>query len=257
MSDTCQDPYRAAAEALPTPYYDHGGITIYHGDCREILPLLPKVDLVLTDPPYGETSLDWDSVAEIAWVDNIPTDSFWCFGSFRLLAAVHHRAGKSWRFSQEIVWEKQNGSGFHADRFRRVHELVGLWYRGKWSDIHHEPPLSGLKTARPPKRGSTPHLSGDGYRARALTGDGLLRSVFRCPNLHGKALHPTQKPVELVSALLRYSCPDGGTVLDPFMGSGTTLRAAKDLGRKAIGIEIEEEYCEIAAKRLAQEVLPW
>jgi len=66
--------------------------------------------------------------------------------------------------------------------------------------------------------------------------------------------HPTQKPLSMMSFMVRISCRIGGTVLDPFMGSGTTLRAAKDLGRKAIGIELDERYCEIAAKRMAQEV---
>jgi site-specific DNA-methyltransferase (adenine-specific) len=243
---------------LPTPYYDHGGITIYHGDCRDILPLLPKVDLVLTDPPYGETNLQWDRAPELAWVNLIPSDLFWSFGSFRFLAGLHQSAKSAgWSFSQEVVWEKQNGSGFHADRFRRVHELIGLWYRGAWVDAHKEPPRSGLTTSRPPKRGKTPHLGGCGYMAEALYGEGLQRSVLRYNNEHHKAQHPTQKPLGLVAALARYSCPQEGSILDPFMGSGTTLRAAKDLGRKAIGIEMEEEYCEIAAKRLAQEVLPW
>jgi site-specific DNA-methyltransferase (adenine-specific) len=70
----------------------------------------------------------------------------------------------------------------------------------------------------------------------------------------GKLGHPTQKPISIIAPLIRCSASEGEVVLDPFMGSGTTLRAAKDLGRKAIGIEIEERYCEIAAKRMAQEV---
>ena len=82
-----------------------------------------------------------------------------------------------------------------------------------------------------------------------------MRSVVYVPSCHGEAEHPTQKPVDIIKPLLEYSCPPDGVVLDPFMGSGTTLRAAKDLCRKAIGIEIQEKYCRIAVERLRQEVL--
>jgi len=83
-----------------------------------------------------------------------------------------------------------------------------------------------------------------------------MRSVIAVRSCHGYAVHPTQKPVGIVDPLIRFSCPPGGLVVDPFMGSGTTMRAAKDAGRPGIGIEIEERYCEIAARRMEQEVLP-
>jgi site-specific DNA-methyltransferase (adenine-specific) len=82
-----------------------------------------------------------------------------------------------------------------------------------------------------------------------------MRSVIEVSNCHGIAEHPTQKPVGIIDPLLRYSCPPGGSVLDPFMGAGSVLIAAKALGLRATGIEIDERYCEIAAKRLSQEVL--
>ena len=82
----------------------------------------------------------------------------------------------------------------------------------------------------------------------------MMRSVIYARSCHGEADHPTQKPVEIVAPLLQYACPSGGLILDPFMGSGTTLVAAKQLGRRAIGIEISREYCDIAIERLAQSV---
>jgi len=180
----------------------------------------------------------------------------WCFGSFRFF--VENAAEfEGWKLGQDLVWEKQNGSGFAVERFLRVHEMLTHWYRGAWSEGYHETPrvkrTGGQKSIR--TRGQTPHRGAIGAGGYIDDGLRLVRSVVRCPNEHSNADHPTQKPLELVRFVAAYSCPPDGTVLDPFMGSGTTLRAAKDLGRRAIGIEIEERYCEIAAKRLSQQVL--
>jgi site-specific DNA-methyltransferase (adenine-specific) len=79
--------------------------------------------------------------------------------------------------------------------------------------------------------------------------------VIYARSCHGYAVHPTQKPVEIITPLIEYSCPADGMVLDPFMGSGTTLVAARQLGRRAIGIEVEEKYCAAAVKRLRQQAL--
>lgn len=243
--------------SLPKPYYDDGkGIVIYHADCREILPHLPNVDLVLTDPPYGVTSLGWDELVG-GWVDLVNAECLWCFGSMRFFLSQKF---DGWKYAQEIVWEKHNGSIFHADRFRRVHELAVQFYRGEWADIYKSPVYTydAIKRSVKRKKGRPAH-SGNIEQSPYSSEDGgplLMRSVIFVPSCHGDAQHPTQKPLGIIAPLLEYSCPDQGTILDPFMGSGTTLRAAKDLGRKAIGIEIEEKYCEIAAKRLGQEVLP-
>jgi site-specific DNA-methyltransferase (adenine-specific) len=237
------------------PYYEHAGITIYHGDCRENGLMLGNCSVSITDPPYGETALAWDNTCK-GWLSLLNAASLWCFGSMRFFLESREEFN-GWRFGQEIVWEKQNGSGFCVDRFNRVHELCLHWYRGPWTDSFHEVPRiaggDGTKSVR--KRGQTPHRGAIGNTGYVDDGKRMMRSVFRCRNTHSSAEHPTQKPLELLRSLVEYSCPPDGTVLDPFMGSGTSLVAAKELGRRAIGIEIEERYCEIAAKRLAQEVM--
>jgi site-specific DNA-methyltransferase (adenine-specific) len=245
-----------------TSYFDDGTVTLYLGDMREVLPALGlTVDAVVTDCPYGETSLKWDR-----WVNGWPTlaaaaaRSMWCFGSMRmLLKRGSEFTSADWRLSQDVIWEKHNGSGFHADRFKRVHEVVTHWYRGAWNEIHHETPRvasgpgghTGGATA-----GARP--SHTGQRGRAMwTDDGtrLVRSVVAVRSMNGRAIHPTEKPVELLSPLIRYACPVGGLVLDPFAGSGSTLDAARQAGRRAIGIEGDEKYAEAAAKRLSQPAL--
>jgi site-specific DNA-methyltransferase (adenine-specific) len=236
------------------PYYEADGVVIYHGDCREIAPR-HSAHVVIADPPYGVTNLSWDRVVP-GWADAIRSDSLWVFGSlaFFLAAPV-----TGWTYAQEIVWEKHNGSGLHADRFRRVHELAVQFYRGAWADVYKAPVYTMDATARTVRSKRKPAHWGAVKGSRAYEshdgGPRLQRSVIHARSEHHRAHHPTQKPVAIVDPLVRYSCPPDGLVLDPFMGSGTTLVAAKLAGRRAIGIEIEERYCEIAAKRLSQRVL--
>lgn len=239
------------------PYYEHGGITIYHGDCREILPKLVHMDVVITDPPYGDTSLSWD-VPVVGWLPFVDCRSLWCFGSFRFWLSHGQQFSKAWTYGQDVVWEKHNGSSFHADRFRRVHELVVHWYKGPWSEVYKSVLTTPDATARTVRRKARPphtgHIEAGSYQSHD-GGPRLMRSVLRVRSAHGEAQHPTQKPLGIVAPLIAYSSPPGAVVVDPFAGSGTTLRAAKDLGRRAIGIEIEERYCEIAAERMNQTVL--
>lgn len=241
------------------PYYEHGGITIYYGDCREVLPALPVAQAVIADPPYGETSLKWDSRCD-GWLRWVQTNCLWCFGSFRFFLESA-KEFEGWKFGQEIIWEKQNGSGACTDRFNRVHEIATHWYTGMWSDLRHEVPrfpvAGGKRSHRTKNRGATPHRGGIDTKPWQDDGLRLERSVIYERNCHAPsgADHPTQKPVALLERLVSYSVTEGALVVDPFMGSGTTLVAAKNLGRHAIGVEIEERFCEIAAKRLAQEVL--
>jgi len=240
-----------------TPYYEHAGITIYHADCREILPSI-ECDAVITDPPYGQTNLSWDRVVP-GWAAQIRARTAWVFGSFKSLCVITTTEFSGWSIAQEIVWEKHNGTNLHNDRFRRVHELAVQLYLGAWETIWTNPQFTHDATARTVRKkarpaqwlgrtGATVFRSEDG-------GPRLMRSVIRARSCHGSALHPTQKPTAILVPLIRYSVPDDGVVVDPFAGSGSTLVAAKNEGRRAIGIEIEERYCEIAAKRLAQEVM--
>jgi site-specific DNA-methyltransferase (adenine-specific) len=244
--------------ALVTPYYDDGTCVIYQRDCRSFT-LSGSADLVLSDPPYGETSLAWDSWP-VGWVDALPVaPQMWCFTSLRTLLA-RHAAFDSWTLGQEVIWEKHNGSRFAADRFKRVHELAVHWYRGAWSDLTINPQTTPDATARSvlPKTTLRATHMGEIQRASYRSEDGgprLMRSVIYCRSEHGRAEHPTQKPLGILEPLIAYSTNSGALVFDPMMGAGSTLVAAKRIGRQAVGIEIEERYCEIAAKRLAQEVL--
>lgn len=248
------------------PYFDDGQVKLYLGDCREILPTLGiTADLVVADPPYGETSLKWDK-----WPGRWPsvvagiTDQMWCFGSLRMFLDRRdefraHVNGRIWKLAQDTVWEKGAGSGFDDDRFKKVHELVAHWYRGKWSDLYRDPQREpGLEPAgRHPatRRGRPDHRGTIGEKAHHFDGTRLVRSVIHTKSMRGRAVHKTQKPVEVLSLLVAYSCPPGGTVCDPFAGSGSTLVTAKLLGRRSVGVEADEAECEKAARRLQQDVL--
>lgn len=243
------------------PYYADSDVTLYLGDMREVLPALHlTVDAIVADPPYGETSLAWDR-----WPDGWPAiastaaSSMWCFGSMRMFLDRRDEFA-AWRMSQDVVWEKTNGTGLAADRFKRVHEHAVHWYRGVWGEIQHDTPR--LQHDGPDKgyvrQGShrIPHYGG--LRANVWADDGtrLVRSVIKVQNLRGKALHPTEKPAGILTPLIGYAVPPGGLVLDPFAGSGSTAVAARMTGRRAVLIEADDRYCEIIARRLAQDVLP-
>jgi len=204
------------------PYYEQDGITIYHGDCREVLPTLERVDLVLTDPPYGKQyargkngigaggrfnldSVSWDKKApDVAMVEEITSKA-----SKSIVWGCNHIGGLP-STNCFLIWDKQNGKNVYADA-----EVA-------WSNL--------TITTR------------------------IFRKQWIGGSITEHISHPTQKSLDLMKWCIELA-GDVQTILDPFMGSGTTLRAAKDLGRKAIGIEIEERYCEIAANRLAQGVL--
>jgi site-specific DNA-methyltransferase (adenine-specific) len=242
---------------MPDPYWSDDTVTLYVGDSREVLPALGvTADCIVADPPYGETTLSWDRWPE-GWLKTAAevTSSLWCFGSMRMFGKHWQEYGSSgWKFSQDVVWEKHNGSGFAADRFKRVHETATHWYQGAWREIHHDVPrvaYTGPNNARSLKRRQKPTHTGEiGAHGYEYTDSRLTSSVIKVRSMHGRAIHPTEKPLNILTPLIEYACPPGGLVIDPFAGSGSTLEAARQSGRRAIGIEANEQYAEKAARRL-------
>ena len=208
-------------------YYSDDYTAIAHGDCRDILPHLPKVDLVLTDPPYGiklETAYRLRGRGRLAQCKDYPEihgDDQEFDPSFLLklpciLWGANYYCSKLPKSSGWLVWDKRCG--------RMQNDQAD-------GELAYTSMIKGIRIFQHEWNG------------------------FRRESEVGESYHPTQKPVALMVWVLSFKWIPDGIILDPFMGSGTTLRAAKDLQRKAIGIEIEEKYCQIAAKRLSQEVL--
>lgn len=230
------------------PYYEHAGITIYHGDCREILPSLEPVDLVLTDPPYG-SGLSVDYAKRFS---PQPGSDRWWNTSDRKLSVRHIPIiGDDEPFApshllevnakNRILW----GANWYASR---LPDRGGWWI---WDKRNGQRDIS--KADWPMSEAELAWTDiGKGTRIFRHTWFGLIRDSER-----GKHYHPTQKPVGLMKWCLQKAklVGHGVVLLDPYMGSGPVLKAAQDFGTHAIGIEIEEKYCEIAAKRLSQEVL--
>lgn len=239
-------------------------IHVLEGDCLDVLPTLPTgaFDCCITDPPYGDTSLDWDVVCN-GWIPKVAAvlksaASIWVFGSMRFIAPIFEQMAEAgFRYSQDVVWEKQNGSGFHADRFRRVHEHAVMFYRGRWADVHHETQYTNDATARAVRRKKRPAHMGHIEAGHYVSVDGgprMMRSVIYQANEHGRAVHPTQKPIPLLLSLIRYSCPVGGAVIDPFAGSGSTGIAASIEGMSATLIESSPARAQVMRERIASEV---
>lgn len=233
------------------PYYDDGAVTLYHGDARELLPLVldgigPQV--WLTDPPYSsggfqEAGRGGGSIGKMGALtssDTIGGDTLSTRGYMLLMRDVL-------RYSQQAVeigvftdWRMWTNTADAIEYAGYMLRAMIVWSKGNngigrpWRN-QHELIAFGMRQAAAKDR-----IAKHG-------------NVIDCAR-SGNANHPTEKPIELVRKLLDNMLP-GPVVVDPFAGSGTTLRAAKDLGRRAIGIEADARYCEVAASRLAQSVL--
>lgn len=212
------------------PYYDHGGITIYHGDCRDILPSLGRVQLILTDPPWPRTE---NSRSEKNLWPGIDPEGLWReaashFDTDRVLLWLPcHADPRRWLSAVSlpflrVICIRRAIPGYYG---RVLQDLEPVYALGSW-----------------PKARKGRLVIPGGITITYNTGDSV-------PD------HPSPRSLEATTWLMHWWSEDGDTVVDPFMGSGTAARAAKDLGRRFIGIEIEERYCEIAVRRLAQEVL--
>ena len=236
-------------------FYQDESLTLYHGDAMEILRQLPAADAIITDPPYGDTNLDWDK-----WPDGWPAAAasvapqMWCFGSMRMFMSKSCDMS-DWKFAQDIVWEKHNGSNNSNDRFRRVHEHALHFYQGDWRPLFKKPQFTADDTAKTFRRKNRPVHWGDIGASAYVSEDGgprLMSSVIYARSCHGFAVNETQKPEEVVAPLVLYSVPLGGLVVDCFAGSGTTLAVARKTGRRAIGIEKRLSQCERIVERLSQ-----
>ena len=221
------------------PYYQDGLTTIYHGDCREILPMLAlEPDLVVTDPPYGVKERTERGKAGRG-------RSKYALGPARNFAPVHgddeaYDPTPILGFKRLITF----GANHYADKMPPSPSWI-VWDK-----------LDGLRS----KRGFGFNDNGDAEMAWSNLGGPVRIVSHRWMGLtrdseKERHVHPTQKPVYLFSVLIGHYTEVGHLVLDPYMGSGPVLVAAKALGRRAIGIEIEEKYCEVTANRLAQETL--
>jgi site-specific DNA-methyltransferase (adenine-specific) len=218
------------------PYYDQDGIVIYHADCRDVLPALPPVDLMLTDPPYGvnlgKTKGAGNGHGLLRLAYSSYKDTFENLIGI-VIPAIRLGLTKSTR---AIVF----CAGQHICEFPKPSTVGGLYF-----------PAAMGRNAWGYGSCALALFNGPGCRIE-LGSRPTMISITSPSEVNG---HPCPKPLGAMKWAVNLGSEAGNTVIDPFMGSGTTLRAAKDLGRKAIGIEIEERYCEIAANRLRQGVL--
>tara|TARA_Y100000310_G_scaffold177357_1_gene177434 strand:+ start:3381 stop:4055 length:675 start_codon:yes stop_codon:yes gene_type:complete len=213
---------------LPKPYFQDEWVTIYHGDCREILPELPKVDLVLTDPSYGvnlkksgEPYMAGDSgnlmplVLPLLYKLLKPDGALFIFSSVAHLKDFLYSFETYFKMHNIIIWDKVNPVYPHSKaHFQMQYEPIIYGSRG----LHY------LQDKKP-------------------------SDIIRCPIVRGKnRVHPTQKPVELIMEILKPLRTEQ-RILDPFLGSGTIALAAIKTKNTCIGVEIEEKYCEMAAIR--------
>jgi site-specific DNA-methyltransferase (adenine-specific) len=263
-----------------TPAYRDDWITLYQGDCREVLPALDlRADLVEADPPYGITKLEWDEVVEgwqAACLDAARDGAgLWLWGSLdstvetwpAMLAAGWKRAR-----GVDAVWRKSasraklaraSRPNYHGDRFNSVHEIVSFWHKGDRRDLYTACPRQRVGTTdhgrvrtRAARRKAHSNHQGAQKPLGDYVDDGMryLESVLDVDKDPNKsAIHGTQKPVTVYRHLVEFGCPPGGLVVVPFVGSGASLMAARATGRRAVGAEVDPEQIAKTVDRLRQQ----
>ena len=284
---------------MSTPYYQDEHVTLWHGDCLEVLPHVGQVDAVVTDPPYnlGKASWDWIEGYEAwcaEWISASsaalkPSGAYWCFHSEPLVLSMiarqieeNGRALVSWvtldksswgiakryanagtkTFPASVEYATYSRREVYAEQIAAIRKSHGMT-RGEF-DTAVSPSRKPTGITYRWEHGERIPQPAEVATIRDRFGVDLIVPTFTNPAKHSTvwqfpqtdtADHPTPKPLSIVARMIESTTAPGETVLDVFAGSGTTLRAAKDLGRKAIGVEVEERYCEVIAKRLSQGVL--
>lgn len=244
---------------LPAPYYRDDAVTIYHGDCREIVPMLGRFDALITDPPYSSGGQFRSDRSQNPSVKYVNTDSIITCRKEFSGDNLDQRAFLSWAGMWLAQCHDKANDGAVVMLFtdwRQLPTMTDALQHGGWvwrNLVTWWKP--GVRMQRGRFSGSAEYVV-YGSRGVPSEGEASPQNVLRVSGLSGDEKdHIAEKPVELMRELVSVTIPNA-TILDPFAGSGTTGRAAKDLGRKCVLIEREERYCEIAAKRMAQEVLP-
>lgn len=237
-----------------------GTATIYHGDCRDLLPSLGTAQAVLTDPPYGMTDASWDSAPHIAdmW-RTLKADRE--DAVFILTASQPFTSrvvvGNEDAFRVEWIWEKNAGSNFGTVKVQpmKEHESVLVFSRKPpfYSPIMEDRAPSGAARVKTVVNYDSQPEAYSGITGKAAS----MRPTQRYPRSIQKfnrerGLHPNQKPVALMEYFIRTYTRPGDTILDPYMGSGSTGVACANLGRKFVGVELDRKYFEVARDRITE-----
>ena len=243
------------------PYNEDQGVVLYNANYQDVLPSLERnsLDLLLTDPPYGTTNLQWDKPIDWRWFWPIIEQLCKCQANMVLFSSglfTHTLiASNRKQFRYELIWEKPMPVGFLSANRRplRAHENILLFNRSYKESVYNPQFIKGKLHVRGKMGAPSGHYRNVRRTPGVVTDKYHPRSILRFSKpLGAHSLHPTQKPLDLMLWLVRSYSRPRQLILDPFIGSGTTLVAARMTGRRAIGVDTDERYCEIAANRLRQ-----